>query len=375
MHRGRADERIDAHAEARRSDRVRRSSACGSARSPACGSAGRPARARCSRDRAGARSRCRRPALRRHERTAARAARRRSCRDRGRGRRACCACAAPWRRSFPPACSSASLIAPRSDRARPAAARACLRCRCRRWRARRRARSIAPRSGGGARMTVSLIGEGFGASRTLPARRARAVLIEPVGVGSAMPLSAESAIRASPGGARSGRASARTAPGRAAGGWSTRSTWRAQIGDAILVGELHLRLARDQARQHVVAEGEIGGGRGRPAGHDDQGADDDPERDRPEADLAAGMAERPAGVRPRCGRARVRRADAIGRGLSERTSTATATSTLPPGPCNSRGRNSERRFDRHMVNFPRNAVRICRTRVNDCRQAKGYGQR
>ena len=32
----------------------------------------------------------------------------------------------------------------------------------------------------------------------------------------------------------------------------------AQFGDAVLVGELHLRLARDQPRQHVVVECEIG---------------------------------------------------------------------------------------------------------------------
>src|SRR5262249_35858161 len=34
----------------------------------------------------------------------------------------------------------------------------------------------------------------------------------------------------------------------------------AQFGDAILVAELHLRLARDQPGEHVFAEGEIGGG-------------------------------------------------------------------------------------------------------------------
>ena len=35
---------------------------------------------------------------------------------------------------------------------------------------------------------------------------------------------------------------------------------RAQFGDAVLIGELHLRLARDQPLQHVVVEGEIGAG-------------------------------------------------------------------------------------------------------------------
>ena len=35
---------------------------------------------------------------------------------------------------------------------------------------------------------------------------------------------------------------------------------RAQFGDAILVAKLHLGLPRDQAREHVVAKGEIGRG-------------------------------------------------------------------------------------------------------------------
>ena len=38
----------------------------------------------------------------------------------------------------------------------------------------------------------------------------------------------------------------------------------AQFGDAVLVGELHFGLAADQAREHVVAEGEIGAGGDRP---------------------------------------------------------------------------------------------------------------
>ena len=38
----------------------------------------------------------------------------------------------------------------------------------------------------------------------------------------------------------------------------------AQLGDAILIGVLHLGLARDQPRQHVVAESKIGRGRSRP---------------------------------------------------------------------------------------------------------------
>ena len=38
----------------------------------------------------------------------------------------------------------------------------------------------------------------------------------------------------------------------------------AQFGDAVLIGVLHLGLTRDQPGQDVVAEREIGGGRGRP---------------------------------------------------------------------------------------------------------------
>ena len=70
----------------------------------------------------------------------------------------------------------------------------------------------------------------------------------------------------------------------------------AQFGDAVLVGELLLLLARDQPRQHVVVEGEIGAGRKRPAGHDHEAADRDPEGDRAEPDLAAGMAQRVVGL-------------------------------------------------------------------------------
>ena len=69
----------------------------------------------------------------------------------------------------------------------------------------------------------------------------------------------------------------------------------AQIRDAVLVGELHLRLAREEPGQHVVAECEIGGGHGGPSGHHHQRTDDDPERDRPDAHLPPGMAECPAG--------------------------------------------------------------------------------
>ena len=36
---------------------------------------------------------------------------------------------------------------------------------------------------------------------------------------------------------------------------------RAQLGDAVLVAELHVGLAGDQPGEYVLAEGEIGGGR------------------------------------------------------------------------------------------------------------------
>ncbi len=71
----------------------------------------------------------------------------------------------------------------------------------------------------------------------------------------------------------------------------------AQFGNAILVGELHLGLARDQPGQHVVAEGKVGRGRNRPDRHDHEGADHDPECDRTEPNLAPGMHEGKVGSR------------------------------------------------------------------------------
>src|SRR5262249_35287470 len=61
----------------------------------------------------------------------------------------------------------------------------------------------------------------------------------------------------------------------------------AQLGDAILVAELHLRVARDQPGEDVLAEGEIGGGADGPPRHDHQRADHDPKGDRPDAQLAS----------------------------------------------------------------------------------------
>jgi len=75
----------------------------------------------------------------------------------------------------------------------------------------------------------------------------------------------------------------------------------AQLGDAILVGESNLRLACDQPGEYVLAEGEIGGGADGPHRHDHERADHDPEGDRPDAHLAAGMNEaqaRPPRMRP-----------------------------------------------------------------------------
>ena len=63
----------------------------------------------------------------------------------------------------------------------------------------------------------------------------------------------------------------------------------AQFGDAVFIGVLHLGLAGDQPGQDVVAKREIGGGRRRPHAEHDDGADHDPEHDRPEPDLLAGM--------------------------------------------------------------------------------------
>src|SRR5262245_50331608 len=74
----------------------------------------------------------------------------------------------------------------------------------------------------------------------------------------------------------------------------------AQLGDAILVGESHLRLARDQPGEHVFAEGEIGGGADGPSCHDHQRADHDPKGDRPDAQLASGMDEAQSRPPRRC---------------------------------------------------------------------------
>ena len=65
----------------------------------------------------------------------------------------------------------------------------------------------------------------------------------------------------------------------------------AQLGDAILVAELHFRLPGDEPGQHVLAEGEIGGGGDGPHRHDHQRADHHPEGDRSEPELPPGVDE------------------------------------------------------------------------------------
>src|SRR6516162_9589452 len=52
----------------------------------------------------------------------------------------------------------------------------------------------------------------------------------------------------------------------------------AQFGDAVLVCALQIGLPRDQALEEIVAESKIRRGCDRPAGHDHDGADKNPER-------------------------------------------------------------------------------------------------
>ena len=84
----------------------------------------------------------------------------------------------------------------------------------------------------------------------------------------------------------------------------------AQLGDAVLVAELHLGLPGDEAREHVLAEGKVGGGRDAPHRHDHQRADHDPERDGTEPQLPPGMGQ---GCSPPTTAAWVRRRAGLGR--------------------------------------------------------------
>ena len=63
----------------------------------------------------------------------------------------------------------------------------------------------------------------------------------------------------------------------------------AQLRDAVFIGVLHLGLTGDQPGQNVVAKREIGGSRRRPHAEQHDRADNDPEHDRAEPDLLAGM--------------------------------------------------------------------------------------
>ena len=95
---------------------------------------------------------------------------------------------------------------------------------------------------------------------------------------------------------------------------------RAQFGDTVLIGELLFGLVGDERAQHIVPEGEVGRRRDRPAGHDDDGADGDPECDRTKSDLPPGMRDGVAGAR--CGlphAAPVSLALASGRNMLRRT--------------------------------------------------------
>ena len=155
--------------------------------------------------------------------------------------------------------------------------------------------SRASRSGGATKITVSLIGDariGFSAGGVTPVRRDG--LIVPVVERS--PVSAE--VRCS-----KGRLPLKEAvefflelllvEQLAA---HDAVDLRAQFGDAIFVSKLHFGLSADQAGEDIVTKCEVGAGRDRPDGHDDQSADHDPESDRSDADLMSGMRERVAVV-------------------------------------------------------------------------------
>src|SRR6188472_63223 len=62
-----------------------------------------------------------------------------------------------------------------------------------------------------------------------------------------------------------------------------------KLRDAVLIGVLHFGLAGDQPGQDVVAKREIGGSRRRPHPEQHDRTDNDPEYDRAEPDLLAGV--------------------------------------------------------------------------------------
>ena len=170
--------------------------------------------------------------------------------------------------------------------------------------------SRASRSGGATKITVSLIGEGFGVPDCAGSVACRASRRRP-------DRSGDVGHRAERGGAGFQRGLAAhdlvellvelfLVEQLAAGGAVDLG---AQLGDAVFIGVLHLGLARDQPGQDIVAEGEIGRGRGRPHAEHGHGADHDPEHDRTEPHLLAGMDEGVAVLRvARGSRGRARRA-------------------------------------------------------------------
>src|SRR5215468_5148414 len=107
-------------------------------------------------------------------------------------------------------------------------------------------------------------------------------------------------------GAEFARASFRTPPDRSTGGSKS-----GRSGRAARRGDLHRRIASlvpgEELREHVFAEGEIGGGDDGPYRQDHQRTGDDPERDRSKPHLA----RRTGVVRPRRPPARVLRSAAI----------------------------------------------------------------
>ena len=151
--------------------------------------------------------------------------------------------------------------------------------------------SRASRSGGATKITVSLIGDGFGVpgAASLAAAPRAGGRIDPVTDG----------VRngAERGGAQFQRGLAAhdlvellvelfLIEQLAAGGAVDLG---AQFGDPVFIGVLHLRLTGDQPGENVVAEREIGRRRRRPHPEHGHRADHDPERHRAEADLLAGM--------------------------------------------------------------------------------------
>ena len=65
----------------------------------------------------------------------------------------------------------------------------------------------------------------------------------------------------------------------------------AQLGDAVFVAELHLRLPGYEPGQDVLPEGEIGGRGDGPHRHDHQRSDHHPESDRSDAERPPGVHE------------------------------------------------------------------------------------